>query len=72
MIGAVRRDRDAGVPRAVVDLAVAGRDLVARGWKPGPGIGRALRRLLEETWRDPSLNTRAALLERVAEMEARR
>ena len=71
VVAAARRDRDAGVPRAVADLAVAGRDLVARGWKPGPGIGRALRRLLEETWQDPSLNTRAALLERVEAMEER-
>lgn len=69
VIAEARRDRDAGVPRSVADLAVAGRDLVARGWKPGPGIGRALQRLLEAVWKDPSLNTRAALVEMVGAME---
>ncbi len=69
VIAAARRDRHAGVPRSVADLAVAGRDLVARGWKPGPGIGRALQRLLEAVWEDPSLNTRAALMEMVGAME---
>ena len=69
VIAAVRRDRDAGVPLSVADLAIAGRDLVARGWKPGPRIGRALQRLLDAVWEDPPLNTRAALLEMVAAME---
>lgn len=69
VIAAARRDRDAGVPRSVADLAVAGRDLVARGWEPGPGIGRALHGLLEAVWEDPALNTRAALMEMVAAME---
>ena len=69
VIAAARRDRDAGVPRTVADLAVAGRDLVARGWEPGPGIGKALHGLLDAVWEDPSQNTRAALLEMVAAME---
>lgn len=69
LIAAARRDRDAGVPLSVADLAIAGRDLVARGWEPGPGIGRALHRLLDAVWEDPLLNARAALLEMVAAME---
>ncbi|MCY4571558.1 MAG: CCA tRNA nucleotidyltransferase [Gemmatimonadetes bacterium] len=69
VIAAARRDRDAGVPLSVADLAIAGRDLVARGWEPGPGIGRALQRLLDAVWEDPPLNTPAALLEMVAAME---
>lgn len=66
---AVRRDERDGVPVSVAGLAVAGRDLVARGWKPGPRIGKALQRLLEAVWEDPSLNRREVLLERVATME---
>ena len=72
VIAGARRDRDEGVPRSVADLAVAGRDLVARGWEPGPGIGRALHRLLDAVWEDPRRNTRAALLEMVAAMEEER
>lgn len=68
-IAEVIRDRDAGVPASVAELAVAGRDLVARGWEPGPGIGRALRQLLRMVWKDPGLNTRAGLMELVAAME---
>ncbi|MDE2676801.1 MAG: CCA tRNA nucleotidyltransferase [Gemmatimonadota bacterium] len=69
MIAAATRDRDTGVPLSVADLAIAGRDLVARGWKPGPGIGRALHRLLDAVWANPALNTRTALMEMVAGME---
>ncbi len=69
VIAEARRDRDTGVPRGVAELAVAGRDLVARGWEPGPGIGGALQRLLEAVWEDPSLNVRDALMEMVAAME---
>ena len=68
VITAARRDLDGGVPTSVAQLAIAGRDLVARGWLPGPGIGAALRSLLESVWEDPTLNDRAALLERVAAM----
>lgn len=72
VIASVRRDLDAGVPTSVAQLAIAGRDLVARGWLPGPGIGAALRSLLEAVWEDPALNDRAMLLRRVAAMTADR
>ena len=71
VIAGARQDREAGVPVSVAELAVAGRDLVARGWKPGPGIGRALWQLLEAVWEDPALNSRSALLQLVAAMEDR-
>ena len=72
VIAAVRSDLDAGVPTSVAQLVIAGRDLVARGWLPGPGIGAALRSLLQAVWEDPTLNDRATLLERVAAMTPER
>ncbi len=72
VIASVRRDLDAGVPTSVAQLAIAGRDLVALGWLPGPGIGAALRSLLEAVWEDPALNDRATLLERIAAMTPER
>ena len=68
VIAEVRRDLHAGVPVSVGGLAIAGRDLVALGWLPGPGIGSTLRALLEAVWEDPSVNERAALMRLVAEM----
>ena len=72
VIAAVKRDLDVGVPTSVAQLAIAGRDLIARGWLPGPGIGAALRALLEAVWEDPALNHRTALLEKVAAMDPAR
>jgi len=46
-VAAIERDVDQAVPLSIQELAVAGRDLVALGWRPGPDIGRALRHLLE-------------------------
>ena len=68
----IRRDHAAGIPTRVGDLPVAGRDLVAQGWLPGPGIGAALRSLMEAVWEDPTLNDRVTLLERVAANPPRR
>lgn len=68
----IHRDHTAGIPTKVGDLPVAGRDLVAQGWLPGPGIGAALRSLMEAVWEDPALNDRAILLERVAAMNPSR
>ncbi len=65
----IQRDHAAGIPTRVGDLPVAGRDLVAQGWLPGPGIGAALRSFMEAVWEDPTLNDRAILLERVAAMK---
>ena len=67
---AVQRDIDNRVPMSVHELAVAGRDLVALGWTPGPRVGRTLQRLLQAVWGDPSLNDRATLLEIAAEESA--
>jgi tRNA nucleotidyltransferase (CCA-adding enzyme) len=50
------------------DLAVRGDDLIAIGYRPGPAIGRALARLLDDVVRHPELNTREALLERAREL----
>ena len=66
VIAEARRDLHAGVPLSVGELAIAGRDLVALGWSPGPWIGSTLRRLLEAVWEDPALNDRATLLEMAA------
>lgn len=45
------------------DLAVNGDDLLELGFAPGPGLGRALDRLLEAVLEDRLPNRRAALLE---------
>jgi tRNA nucleotidyltransferase (CCA-adding enzyme) len=51
-------------PHRLADLAVDGSDLIAIGYRPGPELGSALAELLQAVVVDPSLNTRAALLER--------
>lgn len=43
-------------------LAVTGRDLIAAGLAPGPGLGRILDGLLQEVLEDPSKNNREYLL----------
>ena len=60
-VAAIERDVE-GVPLSIQELAVAGRDLVALGWRPGPDIGRTLRRLLEAVWEDSVPNDRARLI----------
>lgn len=72
VVAGIRGDLDAGVPTSVAQLAIAGRDLVARGWPPGPEIGAALRSLLEAVWRDPTLNDRDRLLDMTAAMDPAR
>ena len=52
-------------PLALKDLAVRGDDLIAAGVRPGPDVGDALARLLEEVLEDPSRNTKEYLLSRV-------
>ena len=61
-IAAIERDVDQAVPLAIQELALAGRDLVTLGWRPGPDIGRALRRLLEAVWEDAVPNDRERLI----------
>ena len=68
-IAAIERDIRQGVPWSVRELAVAGRDLVALGWRPGPDIGNALRQLLEAVWEGAAPNDRAQLLELAARMD---
>ncbi|GAB1432741.1 HD domain-containing protein [Spirochaetota bacterium] len=43
------------------DLAIDGRDLIALGYKPGPGLGNALTELLELVLDDPGMNDRKKL-----------
>lgn len=52
-------------PLALKDLAVKGDDLIAAGVRPGPDVGEALARLLDEVLEDPKRNTRDYLLSRV-------
>jgi tRNA nucleotidyltransferase (CCA-adding enzyme) len=61
-VGAVRA---ANPPLALKDLAVKGDDLIAAGVRPGPDVGAALARLLEEVLEDPARNTKEYLLSRV-------
>jgi tRNA nucleotidyltransferase (CCA-adding enzyme) len=51
-------------PHRIRDLAVNGTDLIGIGYRPGPAIGHALRKLLDEVVRAPELNTKEQLLER--------
>ena len=52
-------------PLGFKDLAVKGDDLIAAGVRPGPDVGEALARLLDEVLEDPARNTREYLLSRV-------
>jgi tRNA nucleotidyltransferase (CCA-adding enzyme) len=51
-------------PHRLADLEVDGDDLIAVGYRPGPGLGRALDQLLHDVVADPSLNRRDWLLRR--------
>jgi len=62
---AVAAIRAANPPLALRDLAVKGEDLIAAGVRPGPDVGAALARLLEEVLEDPARNTKEYLLSRV-------
>jgi tRNA nucleotidyltransferase (CCA-adding enzyme) len=57
-------------PHRLSDLAVDGSDLIELGYRPGPGLGRALDELLHAVVGDPALNRRATLLERARELLA--
>jgi tRNA nucleotidyltransferase (CCA-adding enzyme) len=65
LLTAVERIRAAGEPLRLKDLAVKGDDLIAAGVRPGPDVGEALARLLDEVLQDPSRNTKEYLLSRV-------
>src|SRR6266581_3194747 len=49
-------------PLTLKDLAVRGDDLIEAGVRPGPDVGDALQRLLDEVLEDPTRNTREYLL----------
>lgn len=52
----LRAIRSSGVPLAVGDLALTGRDLIRMGYRPGPRFGDVLDALLEQVLEDPSRN----------------
>ena len=58
-----RQILEAGDPVAIGDLAIRGGDLIAAGFKPGPGMGEVLKHLLEDVQREPEHNTKEYLLE---------
>jgi putative nucleotidyltransferase with HDIG domain len=57
-------ERERSSPHRVADLAIGGDDLIELGFEPGPGIGHALRELLDSVVDNPELNTRDELLRR--------
>lgn len=65
LLPVVEKVRAANPPLALKDLAVRGDDLIAAGVRPGPDVGEALARLLEEVLADPTRNTKEYLLSRV-------
>jgi len=62
---AVAAIRAKNPPLGLKDLAIRGDDLIAAGVRPGPEVGEALARLLEEVLEDPARNTKQYLLSRV-------
>ena len=50
---------------SISDLAVNGRDLIDRGYKEGPQLGKKLKEIFEAVIEDPTLNNREALLKMV-------
>jgi tRNA nucleotidyltransferase (CCA-adding enzyme) len=62
---AVAKIRADNPPLALKDLAVNGADLISAGVRPGPDVGEALARLLDEVLEDPARNTKEYLLSRV-------
>lgn len=52
-------------------LAVTGKDLIAQGIEPGPGLGIVLQRMLEDVLEYPEHNTREYLLELLAAFQTK-
>jgi tRNA nucleotidyltransferase (CCA-adding enzyme) len=61
-------ERERANPHRLADLAIDGDDLLELGFEPGLRLGEALHELLAEVVDEPSLNTRAELLERAKEL----
>jgi len=57
-------EQERNSPYRMADLAIDGADLIELGYREGPELGQALETLLDAVVEDPSLNTRAELLER--------
>lgn len=55
----IRSDCD---PVTLKELAVDGRDLIKAGMKPGPGLGKTLKELMDLVLDDPKRNTKEELL----------
>ncbi|MEW6777329.1 MAG: HD domain-containing protein [Bdellovibrionota bacterium] len=62
----IEMELSAKPPLSVKDLAISGRDLLERGYKPGPALGNELARLLELVIEEPARNTREFLLENLS------
>jgi tRNA nucleotidyltransferase (CCA-adding enzyme) len=61
----------AGVPLALRDLAISGKDLISDlKLSPGPRVGVVLEQLLNQVLEDPSFNERSKLLERATQLLA--
>lgn len=58
-----RKIKERGDCTSLQSLAVNGKDLMAAGICPGPGLGEILKKLLDEVLRDPSKNKKEVLLE---------
>jgi tRNA nucleotidyltransferase (CCA-adding enzyme) len=64
-----KQQLDSGVPLALRDLAISGKDLIAElHLSPSPQLGILLEQLLSEVLEDPSLNQKATLLKRAAQL----
>jgi tRNA nucleotidyltransferase (CCA-adding enzyme) len=57
-------ERERRSPHRIGDLAVDGNDLIQLGFRPGPQLGNALKKLLHDVVEDPRLNTHAELEKR--------
>ncbi len=64
-----RRITEEGQCLTIKDLAVNGKDLIADGMAPGPGLGRLLQELLVLVLEDPSQNTKENLLMQAHKMK---
>jgi tRNA nucleotidyltransferase (CCA-adding enzyme) len=61
-------EHELGSPHRLSDLAVDGVDLIGIGYEPGPALGEALQKLLDEVVEQPALNRRELLLSRAEEL----
>ena len=61
----LERVAGSGEPIFLEDLAVSGKELLARGVSAGPAVGQTLRSLQRLVWADPGLNSDRALLQRL-------